>query len=407
MQEPRDLDILDLIGAVWQRRRFVAAVTCAVAAIALGASLLLPRTYRSTAQLLVVRPMASDGNIGRAQEIPFKTFEHVIANWQNFVHAIEQLDLRTGSGEPMLPEQLDGSVQVRVLPDVDILEVDVWMTDPHLAQKVNRYLVDMGLKRYHSFTQTETEESAAQLETMAQRAEDEFKKYNVRLRDFLLGAELKQIEERLAVLAQAMKEVSQRLEASIALKQFEQAQAAIYSRAIADKAPQLELQGHYQMTPELASSLLGKPVAESRISFGQQIQNPAYVKAETELVSAQADLSGYDAEIQGLSTRMAELKADYTATETLFHERSAERRALESEFNARQTAYESIYKKRADAALNITTRRYALRVLSSASYSEKKASPRISLNVLAGTFLGLLVSVAWVLAEAYRRRRHA
>jgi hypothetical protein len=241
---------------------------------------------------------------------------------------------------------------------------------------------------------------------MARQAEEEFKKYNARLRDFLLGAELKQIEERLAVLAQAMKEVSQRLEASIALKEFEQAQAAIYSRAIGEKPPQLELEGHYQMTPELASGLLGKPVTESRVSFGQQIQNPAYVKAETELVTAQAELNGYDAEIQGLNARMVQLKSDYTATEKLFHERSAERRALESEFNARQNAYESIHKKRAEAALNITTRRYALRVLSSASFSEKKASPRISLNVLAGAFLGLMASVGWVLADSYRRRRH-
>jgi uncharacterized protein involved in exopolysaccharide biosynthesis len=407
MQESKELDIFDLIATLWRHKIFIVKITAGVALSALLVSLLLPKTYLSTAQVLVVRPMASTDAMGRAHEVPFRTFEYVIKNWENFVRTIEQMNLRVGD-KPMLPEELDSLVKVRSLPDVDILQIDVWMPDPQTAQKVNRTLLDLSLKRYQDVSLAEGQEAASQLETMARQAEEEFKKYNTRLRDFLVGAHLKQIEGHLEVLAHAMKEATGRLEMSVAMKEFEQAQVARFQRTLSETAPNLELESRFRIAPELASTFLGKPLqADAQVLFGQQIQNPTFVRSDTDLVVSQAELSGYEAEVQGLEKRMAQLKDEFTATETLFHERSAERRALESDLTARQTAYETLYKQRADAAMNFTTRSYTLRVLSSPSISEKKASPRITLNVLAGVFLGFLVAAVWVLAASYRDRRDA
>ena len=83
--------------------------------------------------------MARTHALGRAHEVPFKTFEYVIENWENLRRTIDTLKLRWGD-DPMLPEQLDSMVSVRSLPDVDIVQVEVWMPDARTAQNVNRAL---------------------------------------------------------------------------------------------------------------------------------------------------------------------------------------------------------------------------------------------------------------------------
>ena len=405
MSESNELDIVDMVGALWQRKLFITAVAGAVAFVALIVSLLLPKSYMSSSQILIIRPVASNESIARAHEVPFRTFEYVISNWQNLVETIRQLNLQQ-NGEPMEPEQLSGSVKVRMLPDIDILQVDVWMPSADEAQKVNQHLVDLGLKRYYEFTVTETAEASAQLDTMAGKAEEEFKKYNTLFRDFMVGAQLKQVEQHLEVLGQAMKEVSQRLQISIGMKGSEEAQVDRFTKEVTDRSPNAQLEGHRQIPAELFPSFASTPNAEApQISASTQIQDPTFLKAESELVMSRAELAGHDAQMKALNQRMAELTTDYTTTEKLFNERTAEKRALESELTARQTAYESIYKNRAESAMNVTTRRYALRVLSSPSLPTKKASPMTTLNVLGGAVLGALVSAVWILSESFRRRR--
>jgi len=57
--------------------------------------------------------------------------------------------------------------------------------------------------------------------------------------------------------------------------------------------------------------------------------------------------------------------------------------------------------------MNVTTRRYTLRVLSAPSYSDRKASPQTTLNVLGGAVLGMLAAAVWILSESFRRRHPA
>ena len=110
---------------------------------------------------------------------------------------------------------------------------------------------------------------------------------------------------------------------------------------------------------------------------------------------------------KALTDGISRMNTDFESTEKTYHQLVAQKRELESELNARQTAYETIYKERAAAAMNFTTRSYTLRGPSEPSISDKKASPKLALNVLVGAILGLLVGIVWGLASSYRDLQRA
>lgn len=195
MPHSRDPDVIDLADALWRRKRLIAAALVAGAALAGAVSLVLPKSYRSTSELLVVRPAPREGVIVRPQDLPISTIQRVIVNRDSLTAAIERLDLG-GSAGVAHAEQLEPRVEVSVLPDMAVIRVGVTLPDPDLARRTTRLLVESGIARFSELAATDGRQAATHVDAMIEEASEAAEAARVTLRDFLIASQFTALERR-------------------------------------------------------------------------------------------------------------------------------------------------------------------------------------------------------------------
>src|SRR5579883_1640787 len=128
-----------------RRRWRVIAVACGTAlALALVASLLLPKRYTATASILIEPPSGNDVRMGIAVSAVYleslKTYESFASSDSLFARAIAIYHLQN-AGQPI--ESLKRRVlKVSKPRDTKILEISVTLRDPKLAQAVAQFLAN-------------------------------------------------------------------------------------------------------------------------------------------------------------------------------------------------------------------------------------------------------------------------
>jgi uncharacterized protein involved in exopolysaccharide biosynthesis len=140
-------DPLAYASYVCHRWRFIASVCSIALLLALGISLMLPKSYTAKASLLIEPPGGSDARIATAVSPVYleslKSYEHFAASDTLFRKAVDRYQLRGASSIEDLKRRV---LRVSKLRDTRVLEISVTLPDPKQAHSVVRFLADETLK---------------------------------------------------------------------------------------------------------------------------------------------------------------------------------------------------------------------------------------------------------------------
>ena len=138
------------------RRRWpVAAVACGVAVLlSLPLSLLMSKRYTATASIVIEPPGNTDARtaivISPMYLESLKTYERFADSDSLFARAAEKFHLQEAGGAHRPIESLKrGVLKVSKLRDTKIMEINVTLTDPKLAQSMAQYLAEQTVALSH------------------------------------------------------------------------------------------------------------------------------------------------------------------------------------------------------------------------------------------------------------------
>ncbi|HLH00014.1 MAG TPA: Wzz/FepE/Etk N-terminal domain-containing protein [Bryobacteraceae bacterium] len=335
-----------------RRRWRVIAVACGTAlALALVASLLLPKRYTATASILIEPPSGNDVRMGIAVSAVYleslKTYESFASSDSLFARAIAIYHLQN-AGQPI--ESLKRRVlKVSKPRDTKILEISVTLRDPKLAQAVAQFLAN---------------------ETVAISRNESVSSDN-------------------AFVDQARNQV---LEAS---KRLEVAQRAW--EELAAKEPVASLQSEIDSDVDLEGELR-KQLVDAQANVAEYQQSSGQF-AHEQLLAAEARAALLDKHVQALAREIQEKS-------TTLARRGADRDALQSEIKAAQSVYEADTARVREYRAAAGSHAEQLRVIDPGIVPQRPSSPNISLNAGAALLFAFVGSVVYLsVAFAYRRRR--
>jgi uncharacterized protein involved in exopolysaccharide biosynthesis len=152
---------LSFLGSRW---RFIAA-TCAVAVIlALSVTLTRSKMYTATCRILIEPPAGTD--IRSALGVSpiylesLKTYEHFASSDSLFLRALDRFQLRQRFPDRPIETLKAAILKVGMVRDTKILEVNVTLPDPKIAQALAQYLGEETVKLSRSVDEEADQELA-------------------------------------------------------------------------------------------------------------------------------------------------------------------------------------------------------------------------------------------------------
>jgi uncharacterized protein involved in exopolysaccharide biosynthesis len=152
---------LSFLGSRW---RFIAA-TCAVAVIlALSVTLTRSKMYTATCRILIEPPAGTD--IRSALGVSpiylesLKTYEHFASSDSLFLRALDRFQLRQRFPDRPIEALKAAILKVGMVRDTKILEVNVTLPDPKIAQALAQYLGEETVKLSRSVDEEADQELA-------------------------------------------------------------------------------------------------------------------------------------------------------------------------------------------------------------------------------------------------------
>ena len=141
---PQTFDAFQFLHHLLRRWRFVASVCVGALALALIASLILPKRYTATASLVIDPPPGNDPRNSIAVSTTYleslRAYELFASSDTLLVSALEKFHLR----DPQSPEALETIkrriLKVAKLRDTRILQISVTLPDPNQARDVAQYV---------------------------------------------------------------------------------------------------------------------------------------------------------------------------------------------------------------------------------------------------------------------------
>ena len=170
---PQTFDAFQFLHHLRRRWRFVASVCVGALALALVASLILPKRYTATASLVIDPPA---GNDPRTSIAVSNTYLESLRDYELFasgdtllVSALDKFHLR----DPQSPEALETIkrriLKVTKLRDTRILQISVTLPDPNQARDVAQFIAQETVR----LNRTANRDSDQDLLSEAQRQADE------------------------------------------------------------------------------------------------------------------------------------------------------------------------------------------------------------------------------------------
>ena len=346
------IEFLDYLRARW---RVLAAACALAAALAAAGSLLLPKRYTANAVIVIEPP----GNDPRAATVvspvyleSLKTYERFALSDSLFARAAQRFHLQDASGAPSLESLKQKVLKVSKPNDTKILEIEVTLNEPKLAQSVVQFLAE------------ETVEMSRQENTAADRE----------------------------TLDQAEKQVAE------AAHKLQEAQTA--SANFAARAPVEAMQGAIARSADSLTTL--RPAAVEAEAEAAGIEEQAKQGGDP---FATERLPQMRARAAALNQRVAEINRAIDANTALLSRWGAEKRNTDTDLTAAEAAYRAASARLQDARATAGMRVERLRVIDPGIVPQRPSFPNLPLNVIVAALLALVASLAYLsVAFGYRRK---
>ncbi len=349
------LDLLSFATYLIARWRLV-AVTCAVAVSAAGiGSLFMPKTYTSTASLLIEPPAGNDPRgataISPVYVESLKTYERFALSDTLFSEALNQLGLREARAGSSMEALKKKVLRVTKPREMKILEISATLPSPVKAQALARFMAEKTVQLSGSLDQQSqtdlTDAARKQMDTARKRLQSADQARN----EFLASEPVEPLEAEIKnSTEQKLRLQSELTEARIDLADYE---ARIRSASGTDQ----DVREAARMREQLAAS-----------------------KART----AQIEIAD------------RELGQSLEAKGVLLERRKHRREALDQERQSARAQYELATTRFNDTVASAAFRSERLEIIDPGTVPERPSSPNLSLNLVIAFFGALLASLAYV-----------
>ena len=339
-----------------RRRWRVAAVACGVALLlSLPLSLLMPKRYTATASIVIEPPGNTDARtaivISPMYLESLKTYERFADSDSLFARAAEKFHLQEAGGAHRPIESLKrGVLKVSKLRDTKIMEINVTLTDPMLAQSMAQYLAEQTVALSHGES---------------------------------LDADRELIDEA-------------EKQAAASARRLAQAQQSWTTLTV--REPVEALQGELDSSVELQGKFR-QQLVETQGNIAE------YQEGKADSQFAREQLQAERARAAVLEKRLQDLQHSIQELGATMASRSAKRDALQNEVKSAQTASEAAETRLRELRAAAGSRGERLRVMDPGIVPERPSSPNVPLNVAAALLLALAASMIYLSFAFVLRRR--
>ena len=420
-----------LLRILWARRAVVLAGVLLVAGLALLASLVLPKKYSATAEV-IVDLKAPDPVMGTA--LPQQALAGYMATQIEIVEServaravVDTLGLadspiwqkrwddETGGSKNLaswLPKRLQKDLDVRSSREGNIIRISVRSGEPMEAARLANAFANAYLQTAIALRVEPARQNAAFFESQRASARELLERAQARLSAFQRTNSISSADERLDIEQTRLVELSSQLAMLQGLVADSQSRGAAAAKGGAGSLPEtLESRLVQKLRGDLAEA--DARLQKARLQLGEA--HPEYQRLETEASSIRTKL---DAEVdryaQGVRTtgainerRLAEVRRaleEQRARVLKIRGLRDELAVLQDDVQTARRNLETVAQRQVTTTLESQSRQTNAALLTPAVTPVEPASPKLVLNVAGGVLFGLLLGAAVALLLEQRMR---
>jgi uncharacterized protein involved in exopolysaccharide biosynthesis len=330
----------EYVDHVQRRWKFVLAVCAAAGALALIASLLLPKEYTAMASIAIDPPAGNDPRtaitVSPVYLESLRAYEMFASSDTLFQRAVDKFHLREASSSTPMEALKRAMLKVAKIKDTKILQISVTLADPKQAQAMAAFLAGetVALSRSANFADEQD------------------------LRD------------------------EARARATEAQKRLEQEQTAWHEFAVR--------QPYESMQADLEA------LAESREKLQQELTESRTDLAEISNDGAAAMVARARARVDSLEKQDADLAGQIQKKSAILSDREARGEELQQRLRAAQSAFDAAAGRQRELETSAGLRGERLRVMDPGVVPERPSFPNVGLNVLLAMAVALIVSITFL-----------
>ncbi|GEM_PF-1934052 len=316
-RESIDIDLGLVYRAV--RRSWLLAIGAFTACVALAAfaSTRLTPTYEADAKILftkVDQRAALTGldpqGTGQLQSLlidqtPLSTEMQVLTSRPLLEETIERLDLRNDEGEPLTPESLSPGIDLSIIGGTDVLEILYTDPDPDIAAAIVNTLIDVYREYSITTNRAEAKEAKEFLLTQLPQTEENVRRADQALRDFLEQNNVGVLEEEASSLVTSREAIDNQISTIEADLEAAAARAETLQNRLQLNPEQAYTVGSLTQNPGVQDTLTALRTVEQELAIQRSrysSESPVVRQLQTERDSLQQLLQRQLAETGGSSS---------------------------------------------------------------------------------------------------------
>ena len=362
-------------------------------------SLLQSKIFEATTYLLVSESKLADLTSRNAAYVYYdllRSYEMFINNDYLIQKTVEHFQLQQPPYE-LTPDRFKRRriLQVELPKNTRLLQVSVEFPEPQLAADIANYFASNAVAFNEEMNTRDAQRTRESLKQQLDQALQAMEKSRQTLLEFSKTSGLEELRESVWNL---LEEKSQ-AESQLAQLNTDLSRVSARRRGLGEElqkqAPKIELKRSIAENPIVKESLSAGNPEKSAVPptalVKEESVNPVYQQVQSLLVETDVELLGLKAAAQAVE-RAAEDRRRKLAVllrEKALKESTQDR--LTQEQKLASDSYETLSKQYQGAWMNVSARSTDLKVIAPAVVPERPVSPRLSLNVVIASALGLVL----------------
>ncbi len=382
-----------------RRGRLIVFGTLACSLAAGVFSLLQSKIFEATTYLLVSESKLADLTSRNAAYVYYdllRSYETFINNDYLIQKTVEHFQLQQPPYE-LTPDRFKRRriLQVELPKNTRLLQVSVEFPEPQLAADIANYFASNAVAFNEEMNTRDAQRTRESLKQQLDQALQGMEKSRQMLLEFSKTSGLEELRESVWNL------LEEKSQAETQLTQLNTDLSRVSARRrglgeeLQKQAPKIELKRSVAEDPILKESLSAGNLEKSAVPptalVKEESVNPVYQQVQSLLVETDVELLGLKAAAQTVE-KAAEARRQKLAVllrEKALKESTQDR--LTQEYKLASDSYETLSKQYQDAWMNVSARSTDLKVIAPAVVPERPVSPRLWLNIVIASALGLVL----------------
>jgi uncharacterized protein involved in exopolysaccharide biosynthesis len=390
-------DLADYLFALWSRRWLILLSTGLATGATLAASLLVAKTYRSTATLMISGskvPSVSAADPRMESRLFGDTYAELVESRSIASRVVRELKLHERP-HPLDEDRLLNRLNVRSVPNTLLLKVQLDYQDPDLAARIVNAQTEQAVALSKSIGQGDLTETRAYLQEQVKAGKEELDRRQESLRELKGRLRFEESAKQLEFLLRQRGELEGALAQAEQEMTMRQAEASSIREALKGQDRILTLTRSVVDDPVFKEAVGGGRSA--REVLGVQIKaetvNPLVAETEPERVKADALAAGAAARRNQVRRQLDAVLATTRQLERELADKSSALNSALRDYDLAKAAYEQFSKSFENARLSVAAQSAELKIVDPAVPGLRPVSPKIILNVAIAVVVSFILSV--------------